>query len=75
MEVPLSFESPIANGKMHKLKNTLYGLKESPKVWFETFSKICKSVTTSKVRLIKHSSQEDNTTVRAVYVDDIVLCR
>lgn len=50
MEVPLSFESPIANGKMHKLKNTFYGLKESPNVWFETFSKICKSVTTSKVR-------------------------
>ena len=42
MEVPLGFESK--SNKVCKLKKRLYGIKQSPRVWFSRFSKVMKAM-------------------------------
>jgi Reverse transcriptase (RNA-dependent DNA polymerase) len=37
MEVPPGFATPQSVGKVYKLKKSLYGLKQSPRVWFDRF--------------------------------------
>jgi hypothetical protein len=37
MEIPLDFETDQTSGKMLKLKKSLYGLKQSPRAWFDRF--------------------------------------
>lgn len=37
MEIPPGFSSPNIKGKVCKLKRSLYGLKQSPRVWFDRF--------------------------------------
>ncbi|RVW73597.1 hypothetical protein CK203_056982 [Vitis vinifera] len=42
MSPPPGFEESFGVGKMCKLKKSLYGLKQSPKAWFEHFGKVIK---------------------------------
>ena len=77
MDAPPGFENTIGAGKVCKLKKSLYGLKQSPRAWFEKFTRsICSKGF--------HQSQGDHTlffkhgdngkiTALAVYVDDIIL--
>ena len=37
-ELPPGLKLPASNGKVCKLKKVLYGLKQSPRAWFERFS-------------------------------------
>ena len=37
-DLPPSFDSKSKNGKISKLKKSLYGLKQSPRAWFDRFS-------------------------------------
>ena len=39
MEVPLGLENSFNNQMVCKLKKALYSLKQSPRAWFDTFSK------------------------------------
>ena len=41
MNIPLGFEGNMGN-KVCKLKNDLYGLKQSPRAWFGRFVKVMK---------------------------------
>jgi Reverse transcriptase (RNA-dependent DNA polymerase) len=39
MEIPPGFDTNQTIGKVCKLKKSLYGLKQSPRVWFDRFRK------------------------------------
>ena len=39
MEVPPGLDLNLAGGKVCKLKKSLYGLKQSPRAWFDKFAK------------------------------------
>ena len=39
MELPPGLKLPASNGKVCKLKKALYGLRQSPRAWFERFSR------------------------------------
>lgn len=51
MMLPLGFKILGSEGKVYRLKKTLYGLKESPQAWFERFSGSFKRLNTYKLRL------------------------
>lgn len=42
MEIPPGLRSETTNNKVCKLKKSLYGLKQSPRAWFDQFSKALK---------------------------------
>ena len=75
MRMPPGF--PGTNGKqVCKLKKSLYGLKQSPRAWFEKFTRVLKRQgykqgQSDHTLFFKHNG--DKITVLAVYVDDIIL--
>ena len=42
MDIPLGFERVYGMGKVCRLRKSLYGLKQSPRAWFDRFSKAVK---------------------------------
>ena len=77
IEVPPGFDMEAIQGKVCKLRKSLYGLKQSPRAWFERFTKCVK-------RLGYNQAQSDHTmfykhsithklSILVVYVDDIIL--
>ena len=76
MEIPPGFEDAKTVGKVCRLKRSLYGLKQSPRAWFDRFR-------LAMIRFGYHQSSADHTlflrqvagkmTLLIVYVDDIVL--
>jgi hypothetical protein len=50
MELPPSHQFFFVKGKVCELKNDLYGLKQSPRAWFERFSELCRVLAINKVR-------------------------
>lgn len=77
MSPPPGFEKSFEGGKVCKLKKSLYGLKQSPRAWFERFGKVIKhnGYTQSQAdhtMFYKHS-KEGKVAILIVYVDDIVL--
>ncbi|XP_022151717.1 uncharacterized protein LOC111019632 [Momordica charantia] len=73
----MSFSMDIGNNKVCKLKKSLYGLKPSPRAWFERFEKAVTSYGFLQSQadhniFYKHSGN-DKMVVLIVYVDDIIL--
>ena len=73
MNIPLGFGDKTGN-KVCRLKMALYGLKQSPRIWYSRFSKVMKKVGYKQNQgentlFMKHS------TIRGVYcyVDDIII--
>lgn len=77
MEIPPGLKDSSSTGKVCKLKKALYSLKQSPRAWFERFSRAMqrfgyKQSQADHTLFIKHHSQ-GKVTALIVYVDDIVL--
>lgn len=77
MRQPPGFEEDLGNQTVCKLNKSLYGLKRSPRAWFDKFSKTIKRFGYSRGQadhtlFVKHS-KEESITILIVYVDDIIV--
>ena len=79
MEIPPGFSNEYEGNKVYKLKKSLYGLKQSPRAWFDRLTKVLKnqgyqqgqSYHTMFFKQIGNGMK----TILIVYVDDIILTR
>ena len=77
MDIPLGFENNTIANKVCKLKKSLYGLKQSPRAWFDRFTRVlmrdsyvqCQA---DHTLFIKHATN-GRITILIVCVNDIVL--
>ena len=77
MDIPQGLQNSSNFNKVCRLKKSLYGLKQSPRAWFERFTRVMKSNgyiqgQSDHTMFVKHSL-EGLISVLIVYVDDIVL--
>ena len=77
MDIPPGFETKHTRGKVCKLHKSLHGLKQSPRAWFDRFTKVLKldgyiQSQVDHTLFIKHFDH-GKVTVLIVYVNDIVL--
>ena len=77
MDLPRGFERKHGENKVCRLRKSLYGLKQSPRAWFEHFGKVVKHYgyhqsQADHTMFFKHSSA-GKIAILIVYVDDIIL--
>lgn len=77
MGIPPGLESARTSGKVCRLRKSLYGLKQSPRAWFDRLTRVVKGdgfiqCQTDHTMFIKHS-QEGKLALFIVYVDDIII--
>lgn len=77
MDMPPGFETNCTRGKVCRLRKSLYGLKQSPRAWFDKFTRVLKQdgylqSQADHTLFIKHFTN-GKITMLIVYVDDIVL--
>ena len=76
MEIPPGFTTAEIEGKVLRLRKSLYGLKQSPRAWFDRFKcamlamgyKQCNGDHT-----LFYLCSKNRITILAVYVDDIII--
>ena len=76
MEVPPGFGNSQTARKVCKLKKSLYGLKQSPRAWFDRFRRVVCSMGYTQCNgdhTVFYKHKESQITILAVYVDDIVI--
>lgn len=76
LEVPPGFATDQTKGKVLKLKKSLYGLKQSPRAWFDRLRRaMCnmgyKQCNSDHTVFYYHSG--GSVTILAVYVDDMII--
>ncbi|RVW98483.1 Retrovirus-related Pol polyprotein from transposon RE1 [Vitis vinifera] len=77
MKIPPSMETPENSGKVCKLRKSLYGLKQSPRAWFDRLTRVVKKhgfiqCQADYTLFMKHSKKGEMT-LFIVYVDDIII--
>ena len=77
MEIPSGFETKANVNKVCKLRRSLYGLKQSPRAWFDRFTKVVKKYGYSQGQsdhtLFTKFSMDGKIAILIVYVDDIIV--
>ena len=76
MEIPPGFANNQTVGKVCKLKKSLYGLKQSPRAWFDRFRQaVCDMGYTqcNGDHTVFYKHKGSFITIMAVYVDDIII--
>ena len=77
MSLPPGFEEIFGQDKVCKLRKSLYGLKQSPRTWFECFGKAVKSYgyhhSQADYTMFYKHSKKGKIAILIVYVDDIIL--
>jgi Reverse transcriptase (RNA-dependent DNA polymerase) len=76
MEIPPDFVNEQLKGKVRRLKRSLYGLKQSPRAWFDRFFMAMKKLSYRKsnadhTMFIQRKGEK--ICILVVYVDDIML--
>ena len=77
MTLPPGFEEELGRTKVCRLKKSLYGLKQSPRAWFERFGTVVKGLSYTQSQadhtlFYKHSTK-NKIAILIVYMDDIIL--
>ena len=77
MDLPPGFKGKVGKSKVCRLKKSLYGLKQSPRAWFERFGKAVKSHgycqgQADHTMFYRHTG-EGKVAILIVYVDNIIL--
>ncbi|RVW60823.1 Retrovirus-related Pol polyprotein from transposon TNT 1-94 [Vitis vinifera] len=77
MDIPAGLETTSNFNKVCRLRKSLYGLKQSPRAWFEWFTKVVKGYgfvqcQSDHTLFVKHFP-EGKLAIIIVYVDDIIL--
>lgn len=76
MDLPSEFEECLGKGKVCNLKKSLYGLKQSPRAWFEHFGNVVRkhgyTLSQADHTFFKHSTR-GKLSILIVYVDDIIM--
>lgn len=76
MELPPGFDGEKKNGKVCRLRKSLYGLKQSPRAWFDRFAKAIRRQEYQQAQAdhtLFYRHKNGKTTILIVYVDDIIL--
>ena len=76
MEIPPGFGTSQTHGKVLRLRKSLYGLKQSPRAWFDRFRRaMCVMGYTqcNGDHTVFYRHSEWHITILAVYVDDIII--
>ena len=63
---------------MYRFRRSLYGLKQSPRAWFEKFSEVVETFGMQKSKSdhsIFYENSSSSIILLVVYVDDIVITR
>ena len=76
MEIPLGLETPSNHQIVSSLEKALYGLQQSPRAWFDRFSKTLVNYGYTQCQadhtLFVKFSSEKKIVVLIVYVDEII---
>src|SRR5204863_679536 len=76
MEISLGFDTTQTKGKVLRLKKSLYGLKQSPRAWFDRFRRaMCKAgyKQSNGDHTMFYKHENGRVTILTVYVDDIII--
>jgi hypothetical protein len=76
MEIPPGFGTSQTKGKVCRLKKSLYGLKQSPRAWFDRFRRAMCGMGYGQCNgdhTVFYRHAERRITILAVYVDDIII--
>ncbi|RVW73975.1 Retrovirus-related Pol polyprotein from transposon TNT 1-94 [Vitis vinifera] len=77
MEIPPGFEESMAKNQVCKLQKSLYSLKQSPRAWFDRFTKVVLKLGYKQGQadhtLFVKKSHAGKLAILIVYVDDIIL--
>ena len=76
MEIPPGFTTAETEGKVLRLKKSLYGLKQSPRAWFDRFKRAILAMGYKQCNgdhTLFYLCSKNHITILAVYVDDIVI--
>ena len=77
MEQPLAFVAQGKSGLVCRLRCSLYGLKQSPRAWFNRFSSVVLEFgllcSTADHSVFYHHNSWGQCIYLVVYVDDIVI--
>ena len=77
MKIPPGFDNQGKDGKVCKLRKSLYGLKQSPRAWFNQLTRVLKRYEflqcQSDHTLFVKFSKEGKRAIIIMYVDDIII--
>jgi Reverse transcriptase (RNA-dependent DNA polymerase) len=76
MEIPPGFDTNQTVGKVYRLKKSLYGLKQSPRAWFNRFRKAMIDMGYQQINAdhaVFSRQYGGHITILVVYVDDMII--